>query len=550
MRKTLSLTSLALAAVLLAGCTSAEPEPPVRAMRTALPEAPLTVVADPDAVAGALAASRALFTEAPVVVTASADDADAQLTAASAAVALGAPLLLTGDGVAGELRRLGVAAVLDVGGSDPLAGAAAPTDGEDAPVVMSVDASPDALSAVLPGEPPVTRLPRDSSAVSAVAALDPAEPALLTVGSDRSSESGGDTDAGSLPRTRPAAPLDGGMVVATDEPTQLAAVATARAAGLPVEILPPDGADPRSAPALVAALRDAAPRTVLAVGAPFAAVPSLGWKIRTAISGVELPGGGQTLFPGKRFVALYGAPDAPVLGVLGEQGIPETIERAETTAAPYRELTDDTVVPMLEIIATVAAGSAGSDGDYSNELPVETLRPWVEAAGEAGMYVVLDLQPGRSDFLSQARQYQELLELPYVGLALDPEWRLAPGQVHLKQIGSVGVEEVNGVGAWLADLTAENGLPQKMFVLHQFQTRMIANRAALDTSRQELAYLIHVDGQGGQPAKQDTWRTLHQGVPAGVAWGWKNFYDEDLPPLTPEQTMTEVQPTPELVTYQ
>ena len=78
----------------------------------------------------------------------------------------------------------------------------------------------------------------------------------------------------------------------------------------------------------------------------------------------------------------------------------------------------------------------------------------MEAAGAAGMAVVLDLQPGRTDFLTQAQQYADLLALPYVGLALDPEWRLAPDQVHLRQIGSVGIDEVNGVSAWLADFTA------------------------------------------------------------------------------------------------
>ena len=60
---------------------------------------------------------------------------------------------------------------------------------------------------------------------------------------------------------------------------------------------------------------------------------------------------------------------------------------------------------------------------------------------------------------------------------------------------------------------------------------------------------MHIDGQGSQPDKQATWRALHDGAPA-VAWGWKNFYDEDEPMLTPEQTMTEVSPVPDLVTYQ
>ena len=136
-----------------------------------------------------------------------------------------------------------------------------------------------------------------------------------------------------------------------------------------------------------------------------------------------------------------------------------------------------------------------------------------------------------------------------MGLALDPEWRLKPNQVHLRQIGSVGIDEVNQVADWLADLTRDNALPQKLFVLHQFRLDMIRERERLATDRPELAYLIHVDGQGGQPAKDATYRTLTRDAPP-VAWGWKNFYDEDIPGLrSPEGTMA-VTPTPDLVTVQ
>jgi hypothetical protein len=212
-------------------------------------------------------------------------------------------------------------------------------------------------------------------------------------------------------------------------------------------------------------------------------------------------------------------------------------------------LTAETVVPAVEIIATVASGGPGADGNYSNELPVASLRPLVDAAGAAGDYVVLDLQPGRTDFLTQAQQYAELLALPQVGLALDPEWRLAPDQVHIRQIGSVGIDEINAVAAWLADFTRARALPQKMFVLHEFAPRMIAERERLDMSHDELAVVLHVDGQGGQPAKTGTWARLHEGAPSGVHWGWKNFYDEDQPMLDPVQTMA-VQPVPDLITYQ
>jgi hypothetical protein len=286
------------------------------------------------------------------------------------------------------------------------------------------------------------------------------------------------------------------------------------------------------------------------VGAGFGAEDGLDWKVETAVGGRQLPGGGQVLFPGRLLVALYGHPGTGALGVLGEQDLSAAVARARDHAAPYEPLVDDPVVPAFEIIATVASSAPGEDGNYSAEADLEDLRPWVEAAGEAGLYVVLDLQPGRTDFLTQAQRYQELLELPHVGLALDPEWRLGPDGVHLTEIGSVGIDEVNGLIGWLADLTREHRLPQKLLVLHQFQLRMIDGRERLDTSRDELAVMVHADGQGTQGDKQATWRALHENPPAGVFWGWKNFYDEDAPMLTPEQTIAQVHPRPDLISYQ
>jgi hypothetical protein len=264
----------------------------------------------------------------------------------------------------------------------------------------------------------------------------------------------------------------------------------------------------------------------------------------------ELPGGGTQIFPGRNYVALYGHPGTRALGVLGEQGTLATIRRAKRLAATYQPHTRRQVVPALEIIATIASASAGSDGDYSAESPVSRLRPLVNAAGRRGVYVVLDLQPGRTNFLKQAKRYRSLLRKPHVGLALDPEWRLRPGQFHLRQIGSVDAAEINRVSAWLARLTRTAELPQKMLLLHQFRTSMIRNRETLDTSHPELALVIQMDGLGSQPAKQATWRALRAGAPKGIKFGWKNFIDEDRPMLSPRATMKRVSPQPRWVSYQ
>ncbi|WP_299517710.1 hypothetical protein [uncultured Serinicoccus sp.] len=514
-----------------------------------------TVLAGGTAAELSVEASRAFFQSAPVVVVAAQDE---QLAAASAGVALGVPVLVDGPGVAEEVERLGAETALTVG----------PVEDPGVDVLAVEDAQ--ALAEVLDVEGPAEPVP-DGEQVQALVGLEPGARTVLTGADQDDTPPGTDTDAATqtagdpagqteapaeplesdveeLPETSTPEPVDGVTVMTTGVDRDVAAVASARAVGAPVLVVP-EG-DPRATSETVQALADADPGTVIGIGEEFGAAQTLAWRAQTAATGVELPGGGQLVLPDKTYVALYGNPTTSSLGVLGEQGPEDTVERAEEVAAPYADLTDEPVVPALEIIATVASSDAGADGNYSNEMDLETLRPLVDLAEEHGMYVVLDLQPGRTDFLTQAKVYEELLRRPHVGLALDPEWRLGPSEVHLQQIGQVDVAEVDAVVDWLADLTRDHDLPQKMLVLHQFQTRMIPGADEVDQSRTEVAVLIHADGQGAQADKQGTWRALHDHAPSVPYWGWKNFYDEDLPgPLSPEQTM-QVEPTPDFISYQ
>lgn len=276
------------------------------------------------------------------------------------------------------------------------------------------------------------------------------------------------------------------------------------------------------------------------------------WHLAVLINGLEVPGGGFSILPRegtRRFVAFYGHPETTALGVLGEQGPEETIARMEPFLTAYTGDGAQTV-PVFEMIASVAAAQATSDNDYSFEWPISTFDEWVAVAKDNDAYIILDLQAGRDDFLSQAKQYEEMLRLPFVGLALDPEWRLQPDQVHLKQVGRVHADEVNQVIHWLADLVRDNGLPQKMLIVHQFRTFMIQDRHLLE-QRPELQLVIQMDGDGTEAQKDDTYAALNVGAEdAFWAWGWKNFFDEDEPgPPTPESTMGK-EPSPIYVSYQ
>ena len=275
------------------------------------------------------------------------------------------------------------------------------------------------------------------------------------------------------------------------------------------------------------------------------------WQLEVIRQGHQIPGGGLLMFESeieRRMVAIYGHPSTSGLGVLGEQGPQEGAERLRSIAQGY-DADGAVILPTFEIIATVASAGPGSDGDYSAMTARDVIRPWIETAAANDMYVVLDLQSGRSDFLSQAKVYEEFLLLPHVGLALDPEWRLKPHEVHLQQIGTVDAAEINQVAEWLAGLVREHALPQKLLIVHQFRYSMITNREAIETPP-ELAVLIHMDGQGSIQAKYNTWNALTTMADADqFHWGWKNFYDEDSPMATPEQVL-ELSPNTVFVSFQ
>jgi len=273
------------------------------------------------------------------------------------------------------------------------------------------------------------------------------------------------------------------------------------------------------------------------------------WQLATVLTGTPLPTGGFLPLEDQRIVGLYGSPGAPGLGLLGQQDDEATIALAREYAAGYEDAADGrTVVPGLDIIATVASSSPGPLGDYSRRIPLDRLRTLVDLAREEGVAVLIDLQPGRTDFLTQAQELEELLREPHVHLALDPEWRLGAQERHLVRIGSVSAAEVQAVVDWLAQLVRDERLPQKILMVHQFTLGMFPDRDTIVISP-ELIGVIHMDGQGSLAAKERTYAAIVAGTDEHWAWGWKNFTRIDRPLATPERTLTRT-PIPVIITYQ
>lgn len=260
----------------------------------------------------------------------------------------------------------------------------------------------------------------------------------------------------------------------------------------------------------------------------------------------ELPGGGRDLLPAHRLVGYFGAPQDEELGALGVGTPAEAARRLEDQAAPYA---DDArpVLPVFELVATIADATPGDDGLYRTRQEEAVIRRYLEAAREANALLLLDIQPGRADFMSEARALEEFLAEPDVGLALDPEWHMAPNEVPGQAIGSVDAATVNEVAGYLAGLVERENLPEKLLLVHQFTEDMIVDRDALEAPP-GVALTLNIDGFGTAADKRAKYRQLVGRRPDHHI-GFKLFYEEDTGLMSPEQVL-RLEPPPDVVVYE
>src|SRR3954468_7785015 len=260
----------------------------------------------------------------------------------------------------------------------------------------------------------------------------------------------------------------------------------------------------------------------------------------------ELPRGGRRIFPRYRVVGFYGAPQDDALGALGI-GSPEKMAgRLRKQARPYRGRGRQ-VLPTFELIATVASGAPGADGSYSYHQPAAVIDRYLKAARKEKALLLLDVQPGRANFMTEVKRLRPWLEQPDVSLALDPEWRVGPGQIPGKVIGTVSTTEVNRVTRYVRAIVRQRKLPQKLLLIHQFTEQMIPNKQRLLRPR-ELAVTLNVDGFGDQPNKIAKYGELTS-TARGFHHGYKLFYEEDTDLMTPKQVL-RLHPRPEVIVYE
>ena len=263
----------------------------------------------------------------------------------------------------------------------------------------------------------------------------------------------------------------------------------------------------------------------------------------------QLPGGGYLVFGDSahpRFlVAYYGTAQTGSMGVLGATD-PDTMQRRLMHAArPFREAGEQ-IQPVYELIVSVADRSPGPDHDYSHDIPRALVQRYVTAAHRHGALLLLDIQTGRSPFPVIAKRWTWALKKPWVGLAIDPEWRMGRHQVPASVIGSVRAAEVNRTSLWLSHLVEREGLPQKLFVIHQFRLSMLPDIGKI-VHRPGLAMVQHTDGFGTRGQKLATYHAIAR--PQQFRQGFKLFYQVDIHRFSARE-VRRIKPAVSFVSFQ
>lgn len=259
------------------------------------------------------------------------------------------------------------------------------------------------------------------------------------------------------------------------------------------------------------------------------------------------PAAPRSVFQSCQVIAYYGYPGVPVMGILGSADPDTVVDQLLSQAAEYDATNGErTVAPALELIYAVAQGSQTDDGTYLYRMPDELVREYLEVAERRDLLVILDIQMGHSTVEAEIPHVLEYLKNPRVHLALDPEFA-TPGEVPGTIIGGMDAEEINRAQEMLARLVEEEGLPNKILVVHQFDYVMIRNKEAL---RQVpgVDLVVDMDGFGWADDKIGGYQRFvnEDGAPHG---GFKLFYDQDIDLMTPEQ-VNLLDPQPDVVIYQ
>jgi hypothetical protein len=267
----------------------------------------------------------------------------------------------------------------------------------------------------------------------------------------------------------------------------------------------------------------------------------------------QLPRGDELI------VAYYGRPGAASLGVLGQYPIEKLKPVIRKKAAEYAKITGRHVVPGFDVIYGLASASPGPHKDYIIHLGDKKLEPYIRAAENEGFLLFVETQLGEHMPQDAIHHILKYIKHSNVHIAIDPEFEVSNLDVRPgKKIGHIQAAWVNKVQAIMDKYMRENHITEKkILVLHMFRHTMVENKEAL-RHYDNIDLIFNLDGHGSPRLKIDIYNGIYKKKYADrVAGGFKLFFKEDHPMMTPKQVMgmesvqgVKIKYSPKYINYQ
>lgn len=249
-----------------------------------------------------------------------------------------------------------------------------------------------------------------------------------------------------------------------------------------------------------------------------------------------------------RIVSYYGHPSSTSMGILGEYSPEVLMEKLKEQTKAYSELDPERpAIPAIELIASVAQRTPGDEGHYVHPTSAEDIEKYAELAEENDALLILDVQLGQDSIMNEVKSLEKYLKMPNVHLAIDTEFHVKEGQIPGEDLGHVDGEKVQEAIDYVSNLASENGLPDKVVIVHQFADIIISNKEAIQPT-ENVEVVLNNDGHGIAALKRSGYHQLVHNQPIQYG-GFKVFYQKDEPVMTPEEVL-ELDPAPAFVNYQ
>ncbi len=253
--------------------------------------------------------------------------------------------------------------------------------------------------------------------------------------------------------------------------------------------------------------------------------------------------GSRTLFPQNRVLTLYGA--AGGFGVLGRKSLNGAAKKLRKQLKPYRSLSHDPVIGGFDLVAVIATSCQNRRDKCRTRVSDKVIGRYLDKIRGMNGRLVLDIQPARSNVLSEIDHLRKFIREPDVDVAIDAEWNVGkhgtPGQTQ----GSISAKKLNKASLEIQSIIRNQGLPQKLMIVHQFRKASISKDGEVKR-RDDVDVTFNFDGIGSPSAKKAGYRQLST---TRLFNGFSLFYQLDSDLMGPKSVL-KLDPSPDYVMYQ